>query len=142
MERRDVLRWSMLPMFGLIKALPMEPSAQADGSVSRPQQVTLLAEDVQLSGIDLTTTVTRLRLQPGASSPPHRHSGFVAGCVAAGAVTFQVAGQPARTYKEGEAFWEPVDAVHQRFENPSSVPAIVVAVHVGRAGQPVVLPVK
>src|SRR6516164_10530201 len=41
-----------------------------------------------------------LRLPPGASSPPHRHSGFVAGCVVAGAVTFQAAGQPARTYKE------------------------------------------
>lgn len=129
----------------MLADLTSESSPTAPGqshrSVSQLHQATLFAQDVELSGTGLTATVVRLRQEPGASSPPHRHSGFVASCVVAGVITFQVAGQPEQMYGEGNAFWEPAGAVHQQLHNPSSSePAIVLAVHVGGVGEPVVLP--
>jgi quercetin dioxygenase-like cupin family protein len=142
-DRRTLLKWSAVPAFGqALSASELESLIRTPGPAVPPHQTTLLAEPAQLAGVNLTVTMIRLELEAGANSPPHIHLGFVAGYVVARTITFQVAGETSQVYQEGEAFWEPIGAVHQQFANSSSKTAVVVALHVGRSGEPVVVPRK
>lgn len=57
---------------------------------------------------------------PGAKSRPHRHAGAAFVYVLAGRVRSQVEGQPVRTYRAGESWFEPAGALHAVCENPSA----------------------
>jgi len=58
--------------------------------------------------------------EPGESSNPHQHAGYVLGYVLEGEVRFQLrGGEPERVYKTGEMFYEPPGSVHQVSGNAS-----------------------
>ena len=58
--------------------------------------------------------------EPGESSKPHQHAGYVLGYVLEGEVRFQLrGGEPERVYKTGEMFYEPPGSVHQVSGNAS-----------------------
>ena len=64
--------------------------------------------------------VTLLDRGPLASSPPHRHPGHhTFGYVIEGTYEFAVNGEPPRTLKAGEVFYEPPGALHSTSRNPS-----------------------
>ncbi|BAO90861.1 cupin domain-containing protein [Caballeronia cordobensis] len=70
---------------------------------------------------------------PGGASMSHRHahSAFIYAYVLSGQVVSQVEGQPARTYKAGEAFYEDPGAHHLVSRNASQTePAKLLAVFV------------
>ncbi|BBQ00810.1 hypothetical protein BSFA1_59380 [Burkholderia sp. SFA1] len=70
---------------------------------------------------------------PGGASMSHRHvhSAFIYAYVVSGQVVSQVEGQPARTYKAGEAFYEDPGAHHLVSRNASQTePAKLLAVFV------------
>lgn len=70
---------------------------------------------------------------PGGSSPSHRHapSAFIYVHVLSGAVESQVAGEPAKTYRAGETFYELPGAHHVLSRNASKTePARLLAVFV------------
>jgi quercetin dioxygenase-like cupin family protein len=51
-------------------------------------------------------------------SPPHRHSGPVAGYMLEGEMRFEIEGEPERVIRAGEAFWEPGgDVIHYQDGN-------------------------
>jgi quercetin dioxygenase-like cupin family protein len=59
--------------------------------------------------------------EPGASSPRHRHPGHhTFGYVIEGTYEFAINGEPGRTLKAGDTFYEPPTAVHSTSRNPSS----------------------
>src|SRR5258706_6246519 len=58
--------------------------------------------------------------EPGASSARHRHPGHhTFGYVIEGTYEFGINGEPSRTLKAGEGFYEPPTAVHSTSRNPS-----------------------
>ena len=58
--------------------------------------------------------------EPGASSPRHRHPGHhTFGYVIEGTYEFAINGEPGRTLKAGDTFYEPPTAIHSTSRNPS-----------------------
>jgi quercetin dioxygenase-like cupin family protein len=65
--------------------------------------------------------MTLLDRAPGASSPPHRHPGHhTFGYVIEGSYEFGIDGEPPRTLKAGDTFYEPPSALHSTSRNPSA----------------------
>jgi len=70
---------------------------------------------------------------PGAASPAHLHANGVMAFVVSGTIASQVGDEPERTFKTGEAWWEPPGAVHRVSRNASSTePAKLLAVYIAR----------
>jgi quercetin dioxygenase-like cupin family protein len=65
--------------------------------------------------------ITLLDRGPGNSSPPHHHhpGHHTFGYVVEGTYEFGVNGQPPRTLKAGDTFYEPPGAIHSVSRNPS-----------------------
>jgi quercetin dioxygenase-like cupin family protein len=90
-------------------------------------QQTALAGAQQLMAqplLDLPGREVRMTLldrAPGASSPPHRHPGHhTFGYVIEGSYEFGINGEPPRTLKAGDTFYEPPSALHSTSRNPSA----------------------
>ncbi len=65
--------------------------------------------------------ISLLDREPGSSSARHRHPGHhTFGYVIEGTYEFAINGEPSRTLKAGETFYEPPDAVHSTSRNPST----------------------
>ncbi len=65
--------------------------------------------------------ISLLDLEPGRSSARHRHPGHhTFGYVIEGTYEFGINGEPGRTLKAGETFYEPPTAVHSTSRNPST----------------------
>jgi quercetin dioxygenase-like cupin family protein len=81
---------------------------------------------------------------PGDKSPPHQHAGSVFAYVLSGSIRSEnSATGPARVYKTGEGFFEPVGSVHKISENASaSEPASLLAVFIAPDGVQLTGPVK
>lgn len=110
MHLRSVLHLLLMPL-----ALACTAAAHAAGVGER---ALLEADLAHVPGAHLSAiTVT---YAPGAKSPPHRHAGAAFVYVLAGRVRSQVEGQPARTYRAGESWFEPAGALHAVCENPSA----------------------
>lgn len=81
-----------------------------------------------LDGTQLKATLVEVNYGPGEASPPHSHPCAVVGYVVEGALRTQVNGEPERTYKAGESFYEAPNGVHLVSANASSTePAKLVA---------------
>lgn len=65
--------------------------------------------------------------EPGAGSPAHRHPGHTFVYVVEGQIESQVEGQPLKTYKAGDCFYEAPNGVHAVSRNSSDKPAKFIA---------------
>jgi len=89
----------------------------------------------------MEATVVEVSYPPGASSPQHRHPGFIAGYVLEGRIRFGVEGQPEQILSTGETFFEAAGALHSVSANAQpDKPARILAFSVAPAGSPVALP--
>lgn len=81
-----------------------------------------------------------IHFAPGQPTPIHRHPAAVIGHVAEGSFIFQIEGQPARTLKTGDGFYEPAGATIRRFDNASrTAPATIDAFYLlDRADRPLI----
>ena len=82
--------------------------------------------------------ITLLDLMPGHASPPHRHPNHhVFGYIVDGTYEWKIDDGPAKTFKPGEAFYEPPGALHAVSRNASATDrAKVVVFMVADAKQP------
>ena len=78
---------------------------------------------------------------PGASSDAHIHPGSVFAYVLEGAVVSQLEGQPARTYRQGESWYETPRIRHLVSRNASTTqPATLLVFAIAGVGEPIKLP--
>lgn len=93
-----------------------------------------------LSGKELT--VLEITIPPGASMGGHRHPGSVFAYVLEGSMQHQIGAEAEpKIYQAGETWFEPPDAHHIVFANPSdSEPARVLAVMIGDKDAELVTP--
>ena len=76
-------------------------------------------------------TLVEVVYPPGAGSPPHLHANGVMAFVVSGSVASKVGDEPERTYRAGEAWWEPPGAIHRVSRNASSSePARLLAIYI------------
>jgi quercetin dioxygenase-like cupin family protein len=89
-----------------------QPAAPAAGQLLTQPLADLPGREVRMSLLDR---------EPGASSARHRHPGHhTFGYVIEGTYEFGINGEPPRTLKAGDTFYEPPTAVHSTSRNPST----------------------
>jgi quercetin dioxygenase-like cupin family protein len=87
------------------------------------------------NALGLQLTVERVAFAPGEASPPHRHAGVLSAYVLQGAVVSQVEGEPERTYRAGDSWWEGEHAHHLIARNASRTePAVLLVTFVAPRG--------
>jgi len=94
-----------------------DPPVEAKAKVT-----TLSATDVaeKLDGKDARVTTVEVTLEPGQSSPAHRHPGPVFGYILEGEYEWGLNDQPVKTLKVGDTFYEPTGSLHRVSKNPSA----------------------
>jgi quercetin dioxygenase-like cupin family protein len=76
-----------------------------------------------------------VKYPPGTASPPHLHANGVMAFVVSGAIASRVDDGPEQTYHAGDAWWEPLGAVHRVSRNASATePATLLAIFVAPQG--------
>ena len=82
---------------------------------------TLSRKDIteKIDGKKATATTVEVTLGPGESSAPHRHPGPAFGYVLEGEYEQAINGEPVKTYRAGETFYEPTGCLHRVSKNPS-----------------------
>jgi quercetin dioxygenase-like cupin family protein len=124
-KRRDLLKTLMLS--------PAVAAAQAPNParIVHRQPLGPPLENMEATFVEVTVPA-------GPGSRPHRHSGFVLGYVLDGEFRFGTNEQPERVLKAGEAFYEPVGAVHTTSASAHPTrPARILAIVVGEKGKPI-----
>jgi quercetin dioxygenase-like cupin family protein len=87
--------------------------------------------------------LVRVTIDPGGSSPPHRHPGTVLVFVLEGEVQSALDDGEVRTFGKGESWSEPVGAIHRVSKNASqSEPASLLAVLIHGDGEDLELPAE
>jgi quercetin dioxygenase-like cupin family protein len=80
-------------------------------------------------------TLVEVNYPPDTGSPPHQHANGVMAYVVSGSIASKVGDAPEQTYHAGEAWWEPVGAVHRVSRNASSTePATLLAIYIAPTG--------
>jgi quercetin dioxygenase-like cupin family protein len=103
---------------GIMLTLGALALADRDGKV----KVTTISErDIveKLDGKDAKATILEVTIDPGQSSPPHRHPGPVFGYILEGEYEWAINDQPAKTLKVGDTFYEPAGSLHRVSRNPN-----------------------
>jgi quercetin dioxygenase-like cupin family protein len=79
--------------------------------------------------------LTEVTYPPGTGSPPHLHANGVMAFVVSGAIVSKVGDGPEQTFHAGDAWWEPLGAIHRVSRNASSTePATLLAIYVAPKG--------
>ena len=80
-------------------------------------------------------TIVRVFYGPGGFTRPHHHAGSVTAYITKGEIRSQLVGGPVETFKVGQSFFEPPDAIHLVSANASNTePAELIAVFVADEG--------
>jgi quercetin dioxygenase-like cupin family protein len=123
----------------LVAALALSVGALAEDAKPRAQRTILQHQDQsEVSGkeIILGTVV----LPPGAAVGYHVHPGEEAGYIIKGSVTWKVRGQPDKTLKAGDSFFNPRGSVHS-IVSADSGDSTVISTWIVDKGKPMSTPV-
>jgi quercetin dioxygenase-like cupin family protein len=89
----------------------------AEGAKTRVLLEQVLSE--KLGGKEAKVVLVEVEKAPGNAGARHRHPGPVVVYVLEGELESQVEGQPRKTYRKGDVFFEPAGALHAVSRNPS-----------------------
>ena len=80
-------------------------------------------------------SLVEVNYPPGTGSPAHQHANGVMAFVVSGSIASKVGDGPEQTYRAGEAWWEPVGAIHRLSRNASTTePATLLAIYIAPTG--------
>jgi quercetin dioxygenase-like cupin family protein len=131
-----------LKQFYLIAAFAMTLNAVADDPNAAPQPVRNILERHDQSGVPgKEVVIGTVTLPHGASVGFHTHPGDEAGYVLKGTLILKTRGQPDRTLKAGDSFFNPRGAVHSVMAPADGDGASAVSAWIIDKGQPLATPV-
>jgi len=130
---------SALARCSLIAALALSLSAVADDSKPQPQR-TLLERHDQSEVPGKEIVIGTATLPAGTAIGFHVHPGDEAGYVLKGTVIWRTKGQPDRTLKPGDSFFNPRGAVHSIAAVDASE-GMVISTWIVDKGKPLATPV-
>jgi quercetin dioxygenase-like cupin family protein len=107
--------------FALVASSAAPPQTGGSASLDKVERARIAFAHAlpELDGRHLKATLVEVTYGPGESSMPHSHPCAVIGTMLEGALRMQVKGEPERTYKAGESFYEAPNGVHQVSANAS-----------------------
>lgn len=107
------------------------------------EKVTILQDEVLKNVPDKKALMLEVDYKPGQSSIAHKHDGTAMAYVLSGAITSQVKGEPAKTYKAGEFWYEPAGSEHLVSKNASKTkPAKLLVFMVLSPDEKVLIPLE
>ena len=136
MTRRSFNRTALASALLAIAAVPRDGEAAAEeGASSKRSTIRDVIKQILPGDPPRELTLVEVTYPPGTGSPPHLHPNGVMAFVVAGAIASKVGDQPEQVFHEGEAWWEPLGAVHRVSRNASSVePATLLAIYIAPPG--------
>jgi quercetin dioxygenase-like cupin family protein len=128
----------------LIAALSLLPVAPLYAHESAPsEKVQVLQEKLLKNLPGKKAMMLTVDYAPGQSSIAHKHDGTAMAYVLEGAITSQVKGEPAITYKAGEFWYEAAGSEHLVSKNASATqPAKLLVFMVMGEDEAVLIPLK
>ncbi|MBV7545887.1 cupin domain-containing protein [Pseudomonas sp. PDM26] len=134
----NVLRFCAAPLAAL--ALMFCASAFAHDP---SEKVTVLQDELLKNVPGKKALMIEVDYQPGQSSIAHKHDGSTMAYVTSGAIVSQVKGEPAKTYKAGEFWYEPAGSEHLVSKNASATkPAKLLVFMVLAPDEKVLIPLE
>jgi quercetin dioxygenase-like cupin family protein len=134
----NVLRFCAAPLAAL--ALMVSASAFAHDP---SEKVTVLQDEMLKNAPGKKALMIEVDYQPGQSSIAHKHDGTAMAYVLSGAIVSQVKGEPAKTYKAGEFWYEPAGSEHLVSKNASATqPAKLLVFMVLAPDEKVLIPLE
>ena len=116
-------------------------NAAADEPKAAPQPVRTILERHDQSGVaGKEIVIGTATLPAGSSIGYHTHPGDEAGYVLKGTMILKIQGQPDRTLKAGDSFFNPRGAVHSVAPGPGADGAMAVSSWIIDKGQPLATP--
>ena len=100
--------------------LTVSASAFAHETAAPSENVTILQDQMLKNAPGKKALMIEVDYQPGQSSIAHKHQGTAMAYVLSGAITSQVKGEKAITYKAGEFWYEPAGSEHLVSKNAST----------------------
>jgi len=132
------LRLCAAPLAAL--ALTLSASAFAHDP---SEKVTILQDEVLKNVPDKKALMFEVDYKPGQSSIAHKHEGTAMAYVLSGSIVSQVKGEPAKTYKAGEFWYEPAGSEHLVSKNASKTkPAKLLVFMVLSPDEKVLIPLE
>jgi quercetin dioxygenase-like cupin family protein len=128
----------------LIAALGLLPVAPLYAHETAPaEKIQVLQEKLLKNLPDKKALMLTVDYAPGQSSIAHKHDGTAMAYVLEGAITSQVKGEPAITYKAGEFWYEAAGSEHLVSKNASATqPAKLLVFMVMGKDEAVLIPLK
>jgi quercetin dioxygenase-like cupin family protein len=134
----NMLRFCAAPL----AALTLIASASAFAHAPS-EKVTVLQDEMLKNVPGRKALMIEVDYQPGQSSIAHKHEGTTMAYVISGEITSQVKGQPAKTYKPGEFWYEPAGSEHMVSKNASATtPAKLLVFMVLAPDEKVLIPLE
>ena len=114
------MRMFLTLTIGVVLGIGGLTMADHDGPAKRSAKV-ISEKDIaeKINGKESKATTVEVTLEPGQSSPPHRHPGPVFGYVLEGEYEWAIDDQPVKKLKAGDTFYEPTMSLHRVSRNPS-----------------------
>ena len=107
------------------------------------EKVTILQDEVLKNVPDKKALMLEVDYKPGQSSIAHKHEGTAMAYVLSGSIVSQVKGEPAKTYKAGEFWYEPAGSEHLVSKNASKTkPAKLLVFMVLSPDEKVLIPLE
>ena len=134
MTRRGFSSASLLPLIMAVAAtLPSAGAARAAAAGGASTRRSVIKQ--RLPGEPARDiSLVEVTYAPGTGSPPHMHANGVMAFVVSGTITSKVGDGPEQTFHAGDAWWEPVGAIHRVSRNASSTEtATLLAIYIAPA---------
>lgn len=134
---------SLSLLFPILLAFSLPAPVSAQPPSDGPVKITQLFKRSHPEYRNRDVIVQRVELAPGGSAPAHVHPGMVTGYVLSGALEFQLAGEPLRTLRAGDTFFEAPGSKHLVARNLSKrSKAVLIAFVENPKNTPVAQPYK
>ena len=133
-SRREFNRASVVSLLtaAIATSLDGEVSAQPQAATTASARRDVIKQE--LPG-ERALSLVEVTYPPGTGSPAHLHVNGVMAFVVAGAIASKVGDEPERTFRAGEAWWEPPGAIHRVSRNASPTePATLLAIYIAPRG--------
>ncbi|HXC56325.1 MAG TPA: cupin domain-containing protein [Rhizomicrobium sp.] len=121
-------------------ALLLTAGASGIAEATEPMSVVPLLHEKLSNAPGQSIVSLKLTMQPGATSGPHHHAGFMYAYMLSGTVRSQLKGEAPRTLAAGDTLVEPPGSEHLSFTNSGNVPAELLVVWVAPDGAALTVP--
>jgi quercetin dioxygenase-like cupin family protein len=125
-----------IPLISLLaaRALPDGTAAAQQATSHTPTRRDVIRQELP-GEPQRNIILVEVTYPPATGSPPHLHANGVVAFVVSGTIVSKIGDGPEQMFHAGDAWWEPLGAIHRVSRNPSSTePATLLAIYVAPRG--------